>query len=68
MLVRDLRECKEFVAGDGFILREPLHPDKEDLAIHYNLAYAVVKPGQKTCPRKLKSSEVCYILYANEER
>jgi len=74
MFIKDLRKCKEFVAGDGSILRELLHPDKEDLAIHYSLAYAVVKPSQKTRPHRLKSSEVYYILegegimHVNEER
>ena len=28
MLVRSLSECAEFIAGDGSLLHELLHPDK----------------------------------------
>jgi mannose-6-phosphate isomerase-like protein (cupin superfamily) len=62
MFVQLLRDCREFVAGDGSILRELLHPDKAALDIHYSLAHATVGPGQKTKPHRLKSCEVYYIL------
>lgn len=61
MLVRNLRECKEFIAADGTVLREFLHPSKEDLEIRYSLARAVVKPGGSSTPHKLKTSEVYYV-------
>lgn len=60
--IRYLKDCPEFIAGDGSILRELLHPEKTDLKIHYSLAYAKVPHGQSTKPHKLKSSEVYYIL------
>ena len=62
MLIRYLKDCPEFIAGDNSILREFLHPEKTDLKIHYSLAHAKVSPGQSTKPHKLKSSEVYYIL------
>jgi mannose-6-phosphate isomerase-like protein (cupin superfamily) len=62
MFIKDLKNCKEFIAGDNSILRELLHPDKADLNLRYSLAHAVVKPGQTTQPHKLKVSEVYYIL------
>lgn len=62
MFVRDLKQCREFSAGDGSVLRELLHPDKERLAIGYSLARAAVKPGQRTLAHRLKTSEVYYIL------
>ncbi|UCD00035.1 MAG: cupin domain-containing protein [Phycisphaerales bacterium] len=62
MHVRDLGDCREFVAGDHSILRELLHPDKRSLGIRYSLAHAKVGPGQSTKPHRLKSSEVYYIL------
>ena len=62
MLVRKLRECPEFIAGDASLLRELLHPDKQDLQIRYSLAHAKVLPGQITTPHKLITSEVYYIL------
>ena len=62
MLIRDIKECKEFIAGDGSILREFLNPNKEDLKVHYSLAQAKVSPGETTKPHKLKTTEVYYIL------
>ncbi len=62
MFLRHLQDCEEFIAGDRSILRELLHPDKADLAIRYSLAHAIVKPGQKTTPHRLRTAEVYYIL------
>ena len=62
MFVRDLQECEQFVAGDNSILRELLHPARQDLQLRYSLAHATVRPGETTLPHKLKSSEVYYIL------
>jgi mannose-6-phosphate isomerase-like protein (cupin superfamily) len=62
MFIRNLRQCPEFIAGDGSILKELLHPDKADLRIGYSLARAAVKPGQITVAHRLKTSEVYYIL------
>ena len=62
MFIRDLKDCEEFIAGDNSLLRELLHPDKEDLKLRYSLAHAVVRPGQTTLPHKLRTSEVYYIL------
>ena len=63
MFVKDLQDCKEFIAGDNTILRELLHPDKANLKLRYSLAYAVVKSGEASLPHKLKAaSEVYYIL------
>jgi mannose-6-phosphate isomerase-like protein (cupin superfamily) len=61
MFVKRLKDCREFAAGDGSILRELLHPEKADLQIRYSLAYAKVAKGQKTKPHRLKSCEVYYI-------
>jgi len=61
-MLKYLKDCEEFIAGDGSILRELLHPAKADLQIRYSLAYAKVMPGQVTKPHKLKTSEVYYIL------
>jgi mannose-6-phosphate isomerase-like protein (cupin superfamily) len=44
------------------VLREILHPDKEDLPIRYSLAHAVVKPGETTWAHRLGTSEVYYII------
>jgi mannose-6-phosphate isomerase-like protein (cupin superfamily)/2'-5' RNA ligase len=62
MLIRRLKDCEEFIAGDGSILRELFHPDKTDMAIRYSLAHAQVRPGEKTRPHRLKTAEVYYLL------
>ena len=62
MLVRRLEDCEQFVAGDGSILRELLHPDKADVAIRYSLAHARVGPGERTKAHRLKTAELYYIL------
>ena len=62
MLVRNLNECEEFIAGDGTLLRELLHPDKQPLALGYSLAHAIVPVGKVSQPHSLSTSEVYYIL------
>ena len=48
MFLKHLKNCQEFIAGDGSTLRELLHPEKTDLQIRYSLAYAKVMAGQVT--------------------
>ncbi|HEX2694591.1 MAG TPA: cupin domain-containing protein [Acidobacteriota bacterium] len=62
MLIRDLETSRRFVSGDKAVLRELLHPDNAQVDIRYSLAHAVVKPGKKTRPHRLSTSEVYYIL------
>jgi mannose-6-phosphate isomerase-like protein (cupin superfamily) len=67
MLVRKLADCEEFIAGDGTLLRELLHPDKQPLALRYSLAHAIVPVGQTSLPHSLKTTEVYYILSGRGE-
>lgn len=67
MLIKDLKDCPEFTAGDKSTLKELLHPSKQDINLRYSLAYAVVKPGQSTKPHILKTSEVYYITEGEGE-
>ena len=62
MFIKDLKDCKEFLAGDKTVLRELLHPDKQNLELHYSLAHATLKNGETSTPHKLKTSEVYYII------
>ena len=62
MLIRHLRDCAEFVAGDGSLLRELLRPTRGEVDIRYSLAHATVRPGEKTRPHRLKTTEVYYLL------
>ena len=61
MFVKHLKDCRQFIAGDGSILRELLNPEKADLQIRYSLALAKVPAGQMTRPHRLKACEVYYI-------
>ena len=67
MLIRKLLDCPEFIAGDGTQLRELLHPDKQNLALRYSLAHAIVPVGQVSTPHALATSEVYYILAGQGE-
>jgi mannose-6-phosphate isomerase-like protein (cupin superfamily) len=62
MFIRDLKTSEKFISGDRAVLRELLHPGKSTLALRYSLAHAFVKPGKKTLPHRLKTSEVYYVL------
>ncbi len=62
MHVRRLEDCAEFIAGDGSLLREFLHPEKVDVGIRYSLAHARVRRGERTKPHRLRTTEVYYIL------
>jgi mannose-6-phosphate isomerase-like protein (cupin superfamily) len=65
MFLKRLKGSKEIIAGDDSILRELLHPQKEDLQIRYSLAHAKVPPGRATKPHRLNASEVYYIMAGN---
>ncbi|MCK4307325.1 cupin domain-containing protein [candidate division WOR-3 bacterium] len=67
MLIKDLKECEEIVAGDNTTLRELLNPLKEDIVTRYSLAHAKVKSGETTYAHRLRSSEVYYILEGEGE-
>ena len=62
MLIRSRLDCDEFVAGDGTLLRELLHPDKQPIDLRYSLAQASVPVGQTSISHALATSEVYYIL------
>jgi mannose-6-phosphate isomerase-like protein (cupin superfamily) len=67
MLINKLQNCPEFIAGDGSILRELLHPDKQDLALRYSLAHAIIPVGKTSIPHSLTTSEVYYIIQGKGE-
>ncbi|MES2224118.1 MAG: cupin domain-containing protein [Patescibacteria group bacterium] len=63
MFIRSLKNCSEFVAGDGTKLRELFNPLKDkELDLRYSFAHATIAPGNISLAHKLKTSEVYYIL------
>lgn len=67
MFIQKFNACPEFIAGDGTLLRELLHPDKQSIAVRYSLAHAIVPVGQTSFPHSLTTSEVYYILSGQGE-
>lgn len=67
MLIQKLNACTEFTAGDGTLLRELLHPDKQPLELRYSFAHATVPVGKTSTPHSLTTSEVYYILSGTGE-
>jgi len=66
-LVKDVKNCRPFTAGDGSRLKEILNPGKEKLALRYSLAWAEVPARGATRPHRLTSSEVYFILEGEGE-
>ncbi|MDQ5822701.1 MAG: cupin domain-containing protein [Chloroflexota bacterium] len=62
MLIVDVNDCPALVAGDETLLREVLHPSLHGAPIRYSLAHALLKPGGRSLPHRLRGSEVYYIL------
>ncbi|MDQ3707139.1 MAG: cupin domain-containing protein [Chloroflexota bacterium] len=62
MLLVDVNDCPEFVAGDETLLREVLHPSVHGAPIRYSIAHALLRPGGRSLPHRLVGSEVYYIL------
>ena len=67
MLTRSLNDCEEFVAGDGSLLRELLHPDKARVDIRYSLAHARVPPAEATKRHQLVAAEVYHVIEGSGE-
>ena len=62
MLIVDVNECPQFVAGDETLLSEVLHPHRDQAALPYSLAHAIISPGSRSLSHKLRGSEVYYVL------
>lgn len=71
MIVRDIKEAEYFVSGDGCVLCELLHPDRENggcngekkIRMNSSIAHAYVKKGDRTIPHRLRdSAEIYYII------
>ena len=56
MLIQKLLDCPEFIAGDSTILRELLHPDKQDINLRYSLAHAILPVGETSQSHSLTTS------------
>lgn len=62
MLIVDVNECPQMVAGDNTLLREVLHPTVHGVSLGYSLAHATLAPGERSLSHRLRGSEVYYLL------
>ena len=65
MIIKDAALCKDITSSDNTIIREVLHPIKDNIDISYSLAQGILKPGVTSRNHKLVSSEV-YIINEGE--
>ena len=61
-LVSHLNAVTPFVAGDGCVLRELLHPARHPVTLGYSISHAYVEVGGRTLDHWLAQSEVYYVL------
>jgi len=62
IFIRDIKDSKEFRAGDGTEIRELFNAATDPLELRYSLAEARLAPGRVSLLHRLKTSEVYYIL------
>ena len=70
MIIRDIKKAEYFTSGDGCILCELLHPEREaeknpgeGISMNASIAHAFIRAGDRTVPHRLKeSAEIYYII------
>jgi len=62
MLVKRLKDCREFLAADRTMLREVLHQKNDRVDLRFSLAYGTLGVGHASMPHRLRTTEVYYIL------
>ncbi|NMB86579.1 MAG: Cupin domain protein [Methanosaeta sp. PtaB.Bin018] len=66
MFIKDLAKSNYFIAADNTHLCELLHPSHGDLNLPYSIAHAILKPGERSLPHRLKTSSEVYFLLEGE--
>lgn len=62
MFVKKLSNCQGFIANDGCIIQELLHPKNDPVKLPYSFAIATVEPRKSTYNHILKQTEMYFIL------
>lgn len=65
MFVKNISECPEFIANDGCLIREWIHPKNDSVDLPYSVAMATVEIGKQSYKHKLEQTEV-YIVFSGE--
>ncbi len=67
MLIKHAAQVPAFIANDGCLLRELLHPAHGDCQLEYSLALAEVAVGAATYRHRLAQTEVYFIVAGEGE-
>ena len=62
MKVRKLEDIDAFEGNEGTLIRQIFHPHNTLNGIRYSISHFILKPGKKSKPHKMKTSEIYYIL------
>lgn len=66
MLIKDPENSHYFRASDNTHLCELLSPAREGLELSYSIAHAMLEPGSKSLPHRLKNSSELYFILEGE--
>ncbi len=63
MRIKSLMNSKKVIAGDGVHLRELVNPSNDaGFTGRYSLAEAILLPGQKSKPHRMKTHELYFVV------
>jgi mannose-6-phosphate isomerase-like protein (cupin superfamily) len=62
MLIKNADDCPQFVANDGCLLRELLHPKNDPIDPGCSIALAEVPAGGRTKRHSLAQAEIYFLL------
>lgn len=62
MLIKNVDDLKPVVAGDRTLLKELLHPGRDEAEVRYSLAHAVLAPGERSLRHSLTTTEAYFFL------
>tara|TARA_R110002072_G_scaffold3803_3_gene27130 strand:- start:89 stop:454 length:366 start_codon:yes stop_codon:yes gene_type:complete len=65
VFVKNINECPEFIANDGCLIREWVHPKNDAVDLPYSVAMATVEIGKQSYKHALEQTEV-YIIFSGE--
>ena len=62
MILKEIDKLESFLGEEGTEIRQIFHPHNTLNGIRYSLAHSTIKPGKKSNPHKMKTSEVYFVL------
>ena len=62
MITKRIQDTEPILGDEGTEIRQIFHPHNTLNGIRYSLAHSTIKPGKKSNPHKMKTSEVYFVL------